>query len=208
MDSSGETLRWYAGHAEAFAADTQDADLSDEQRRFAAFLPKGGRILDLGCGAGRDALGFLRLGLKVEAADGSPELCRIAAQRTGLAVRCLRFDDVPCAYKPGSLDGIWACASLLHVRRARLPGLLSALSALLRENGLFYASFKLGEGEKRRGGRLYTDLTPESAALLAAQVPALTLISQRMQEDARPAHAGEMWLALTFRKTRAARRLA
>jgi SAM-dependent methyltransferase len=200
---SDETLEWYAGNAEAFAADTENTDLSDEQRRFAALLPAGGRILELGCGAGRDALAFLRAGFEVEAADGSPELCRIAGRKTGLAVRCLRFEEVPSAYAPKSFDGIWACASLLHVRRAQLPGLLEDLASLLRPNGLFYASFKLGEGEKFRGGRFYSDLTPESAAILVAAVPSLAIISARTSEDARPAHAGEMWLNLTMKKSAA-----
>lgn len=95
------------------------------QDRFLMLLPSNSLILDFGCGSGRDTRYFLDRGYRVEAVDGSEKLCEIAHRNTGIEVRHMLFSelDVENVY-----DGIWACASILHVPRALLPDILEMIS--------------------------------------------------------------------------------
>ena len=75
------------------------------QQEFLSYIPKGGTILDLGCGSGRDSKAFIEQGYAVEAVDGSQEMCKVASEYIGQKVICARFQD----YKPNKLfDGVWA----------------------------------------------------------------------------------------------------
>ena len=85
------TLGYYDSHAAHYAAGTAGADVTEIQDRFLALLPSGARILDLGCGCGRDSLRFSTLGCSVSPVDGSQEMCRIAERTCGLPVRQLLF---------------------------------------------------------------------------------------------------------------------
>ena len=71
------TLDYYNNHADAFIHDTAFVDFTDVQDRFLCLLPNGGRILDFGCGSGRDALYFHKKGFIVDAVDGSERLCAL-----------------------------------------------------------------------------------------------------------------------------------
>ena len=83
QNDTDPTLRYYEDHAEEFTANTIDADMKDIRSRFLSHLPAGARILDFGCGTGRDTKAFLDLAYEVAALDGSPSLCRIAGEYTG-----------------------------------------------------------------------------------------------------------------------------
>ena len=77
------TLSYYDKKAKEFCENTINADVSPQRERFLGHLAKGDRILDFGCGSGRDTKAFLELGYKVEAIDGSAELCKTASDYTG-----------------------------------------------------------------------------------------------------------------------------
>ena len=77
-------------------------------------LPEKALILDFGCGSGRDAKYFLKRGYRVEAADGSIKMCRAAEELAGIPVRQMRFQELREEKK---YDGIWACASVLHLSK-------------------------------------------------------------------------------------------
>ena len=81
-----DTLRYYKVRQDSFVEGTLGADMSEAQGRFLARLQKGAYILDFGCGSGRDTKAFLDLGYRVDASDGSPELCQKASEYTGIAV--------------------------------------------------------------------------------------------------------------------------
>lgn len=156
------TLRFYADNAVRYATHLTEPT-GPELRAFLASLPAGARILELGCGNGRDAAFMLAEGFDVEATDGSPELAAQAQERLGRPVRVLRFEhlDAEAAY-----DGVWACASLLHAPAAGLPGILARIHRALRPAGLFVACYKAGNGEGRDGFGRYFNY-PEPEALLA-----------------------------------------
>ena len=188
MDES--TLSYYSANAEAYDAETFHADMRHIYGMFRPLIPPGGRILDLGCGTGRDSAYFLSLGYSVEAIDGTPELCRIAALNTGLDVRCMDFMDLDLQ---DAFDGAWACASLLHLRRAELPDAMRRIHRALHGSGVLYCSFKYGTSCGERGGRYYTDLDEGSFRALAS-ASGFRPISISITGDVRSGHADERWL--------------
>ena len=191
------TLEYYAANARAFASSTVDVAFSSVQQRFEDLLEPGARVLDFGCGSGRDAKHFLEAGFAVDAVDGSPELCRIASELTGLPVRCMRFEELSAQ---SVYDGVWACSSILHVPSRQLPELLAKMAAALKPGGVIYTSFKLGEFEGVRNGRYFSDFTPESFARLLDRVPVLREEEHWISGDARPGREDEKWLNLILRK--------
>jgi SAM-dependent methyltransferase len=152
-----ETLQFYRRNAQSYAdwAKAPSARLKD----FLALLPPGGSILELGCGAGNHSAEMLAAGFKVRATDGSSEMAEIASRRLGHPVETLLFDqlDAHDAY-----DGVWASACLLHVPRGDLAAILGCIHRALKPEGLFYASFKVGEGDGRDNlGRYYNYPSPD-----------------------------------------------
>ena len=153
-------MQYYNTHAYEYSAKTLPIDLSNLYARFLRTIPKQGFILDAGCGSGRDALHFLKLGYNVKAFDASPELANLAQNLTGLSVKQLTFEDmIPCSI----FDGIWANASLLHVPQQELQGVLHTLYKSLKPGGTLYCSFKYGRTDHTdKRGRHYTNQTCES----------------------------------------------
>ena len=170
------TLQFYRSNARSYA-DWAKAP-STRLRGFLALLPAGGSILELGCGAGNHSAVMLAEGFSVRATDGSPEMAEIASQRLGHAVEAMRFDQLDAheAY-----DGVWASACLLHVPRDELTGILARIHRALRPSGVFYASYKMGEGDGRDSlGRYYNYASPEwLEATYASAGPWITLSSDR-----------------------------
>lgn len=194
MDKTDFTLNYYNQNSASFVKDTKDVSLSSLQQEFLSYIPKGGTILDLGCGSGRDSKAFIEQGYAVEAVDGSQEMCKVASEYIGQKVICARFQD----YKPNKLfDGVlWACASLLHLERGQLGAVLRQISSVLRKGGCFYASFKYGSFEGERNGRYFTDLTEESFASIIQNIPELKIVKTAITQDVRPNRTQEKWLNL------------
>src|SRR5690606_29523205 len=119
-----------------------------------------------------------------------------AAALIGQPVEVLRFEhfDLPPVF-----DGIWACASLLHLPEAELPECLTRLWAALKPSGNFYLSFKLGSGERAKDGRHFTDATEERLRLWMADLPEVASIDCWTTRDARPDRQ-EAWLNAVARR--------
>ncbi len=109
-------------------------------------LRPGARILELGCGGGRDTSFMASKGFAVDATDGTPAMVKQAQAATGQSVRLMRFDQLTA---DAEYDAVWAHACLLHVPRSKLPSVLAAIWRALRPGGLHFANYKLGEGEGR-----------------------------------------------------------
>lgn len=139
------TLQFYRSNAEAYAGRT----FTSRQARLMAFLaqlPPGARILELGCGAGGDTAEMLARGFDVRATDGSPEMAGVASKRLGRTVETLLFHDLD---EVGGYDAVWANACLLHVPRTELSDVLARIWRALKPAGVFYASYKEGDGDGR-----------------------------------------------------------
>lgn len=160
----GYTIGFYDSDPEGYSEKTFECDMSASRNRFSSLLRKGARILDLGCGSGRDSLAFAQEGFDVTPVDGSEGMCLMAERNTGMKVRRMLFSELD--YE-NMFDGVWACSSLLHVPSGDLPGILSRIRRALVNQGLLYVTFKKGGFEGRRDGRYYTDMDGGSLDTLA-----------------------------------------
>lgn len=168
------TLQFYRHNAEAYAGWAKAP--STRLRGFLALLPPGAAILELGCGAGNHSAVMLAEGFSVRATDGSPEMAEIASRRLGHPVEAMLFDELDADQ---AYDGVWASACLLHAPRDELAGILGRIHRALRPSGVFYASYKIGDGDGRDSlGRYYNYPTPEwLGATYAGAGPWITLSS-------------------------------
>ncbi|PKM64259.1 MAG: SAM-dependent methyltransferase [Firmicutes bacterium HGW-Firmicutes-20] len=146
------TKNYYDENYDEYFKNTIDADMSEMISKFLAYLKPGARILDAGCGVGRDTKVFLQKGYEVDAFDSSIQMVRLSTEYTGQMTKLLRFEDLDYV---DEFDGIWACASLLHVSREDLPNVFRRLERALRKGGVLYASFKVGD-DYSEGGRDFT----------------------------------------------------
>src|SRR4051812_32992697 len=119
-EATKDTIAYYDRNAADFAAQTADLDLGPLHDRFLVHVGAGGRILDAGCGVGRDALAFAQRGYEVVAFDASPAMARLARARVDnrLVVHLMRFEAMTWL---AAFDGIWTCASLLDVPECSFP---------------------------------------------------------------------------------------
>ena len=193
---NNQTLEYYEKNADAYVKDTVSVDFTDVQNRFMQAL-KGRKILDFGCGSGRDTLYFLNAGYDVDAMDGCREFCISASQLTGIPVRHMLFQELN---EIDYYDGIWACSSILHVSKKDLKDVFTRMIRALHQDGIIYTSFKYGEYEGLRNGRYFTDMTEESLEKLLAEVPGLQVEELWVTSDVRPGRGEETWLNLFLRK--------
>ncbi|MCM1092291.1 MAG: class I SAM-dependent methyltransferase [Butyrivibrio sp.] len=193
----GDTLAYYERNAEQFAKGTVSVDFAETQNRFLDKLEAGSLILDFGCGSGRDTKYFLERGYRVEAIDGSTELCRMASAYTGVEVRRMLFQELSAV---DTYDGIWACSSILHLPAAELRDVMGKMAAALKTRGIIYTSFKYGTFAGERNGRFFTDMTEKRFAEFLKGIKGLVTEEQWVSGDARPERSGERWLNLIMRK--------
>lgn len=191
------TAKHYETHGKDFFDATVGVDMTSLYVPFLDGLAPGDRILDAGCGSGRDARFFIERGFHVSAFDLSPTMASLASQFTGLNVEVAGFlefnTDEP-------FDGVWACASLLHLERESLHFAFTCIRGWLASGGRLYASFKRGTTTRRVGQRTFTDLTSNEALTL---VEGAGLELGRIWEtaDARPDRSGESWVNILARRT-------
>lgn len=191
------TLLFYEENAENFISKTIAVDFSAVTDRFTSHLSKGSRILDYGCGSGRDTKTFLNKGFQVEAIDGSRKLCKYARVFTGINVKCMRFQELNEFEK---YDGIWACSSILHVPKKDLPDIFTKMIAALKTEGVIYISFKYGNFEGVRNGRYFSDFTIDTFTSFLTQFSDLHLIDEWVSADVRPDRSEEKWLNIILKK--------
>ena len=191
------TIEYYNRNAARFLEDTAGVEFAEIQNVFLNLLPEGALILDFGCGSGRDALEFLKRGYQVEATDGSEEMCRAAAELTGLAVRQMLFQELDEKEK---YDGICACSSILHLSKPELEDVLERMTAALKKNGIIYTSFKYGVFEGERNGRYFTDFTEKTFTEFIKDMIRLRIEKMWITDDVRPGRGEEKWLNMILRK--------
>ena len=192
-----KTLNYYNENAQSFASGTVSVEFTEMQDRFLEKLDPGAYILDFGCGAGRDTKYFLSQGYRVDAIDGSEQLCRIASDHTGIKVRQILFQELEANEK---YDGIWACASILHLPKKELKEVLKKMLTALKTDGWIYTSFKYGEYEGNRNVRYFTDFTIDTFTDFVQGIHNLRIEEHWITGDVRPGRGEEKWLNLIMQK--------
>ena len=187
---------YYDLNAQEFFDGTVNADISPINKEFLAHIPKNGHILDAGCGSGRDTLMFKSLGYEVTSIDGSIEMCNLASEYAKHDVMHMQFQDIEFE---SIFDGIWASASLLHVPSTEIEDVLIKLKDSLKENGVFYASFKYGDFEGERNGRYFNDFTEEKATELFRKI-GFEVAKTWITRDVRKGRQDEKWVNILVKK--------
>jgi len=154
-DVTAATLQDYDSKAAAFRAGTQEHDVRQNIDTLLRHIqaPAPFRILDFGCGPGRDLAAFLQLGHQPVGLDGSKEFVAMAREATGCEVWHQDFLalDLPSAH----FDGVFANASLFHVPSADLPRVLAQLNACLKPSGVLFSSNPRGANQEGWHGARY-----------------------------------------------------
>lgn len=196
--SSDRTISYYDKNAADFVNTTQSVDFREVREVFRSYLPgNGAHILDFGCGSGRDARAFMEQGYQVTATDGSEEICKAASEYLGASVRHMLFQDLD---EKDIYDGIWACASILHLPKCELPAVICKMRDALKKDGVVYTSFKYGDFEGERNGRHFTYFNEESFSELLSQIPGLQTEKLWITGDVREGRGDESWLNVILRR--------
>ncbi len=193
-----KTIDYYDKNAEQYFNDTVSVNMAENCDRFIAQIRPGGCIIDIGVGSGRDMKYFKDRGFEVEGIDASPEMCRIASEYSGADVSCVRIQDwIP----EKKYDGIWANASLLHLKSEEIKDFVEKLPDALKPDGIAYASFKSGiiTGEDDNG-RYFTNVTEDWFCKLAGEVPGIQIIDCWASEDMME-RSDFCWLNFLIKKT-------
>lgn len=192
-----ETLDYYNQHSNLFFNGTIHTDMHSSYTEFLPLVKKGGHLLDLGAGSGRDSKYFLQQGFRVTAMDGSALLCKLGSQYIGQEIFCKTFDQID---EMETYDGIWACASLLHLPSDELLPIIQKCALALKKNAPFYLSFKYGSFSGLRDGRYYTDLTSESFLELMRNVPSLSIVKLFTTTGVSSLNEETLWLNIIVKK--------
>lgn len=195
---SNKTLEFYNNNSKIYIETTLSVDMSHLHNEFLNDVPKDGHILDLGCGSGRDSKAFLDKGYKVTSIDGSTELAKAASKIIGKEVLVSKFEELSLTDK---YDGIWACASLLHVNRKDILAVIKNVASYLKIDGAFYMSFKYGANEYIDDkGRYFNCYTEESFNELINDVKGLKVKSIYKTIDIVPGRGDITWLNILCTK--------
>ena len=191
-------ITYYDRTAGEYADSAASVDMSHLYGPFLAMVPAGGRILDAGCGAGRDAKVFSDRGYEVDAFDASAGMAEVASELLGKPVAVMRFQDVGCRDR---YDGVWACASLLHIPEAELTDAIERLAVAIKPGGVLYASFKYGSGERADGDRVFTDMSERRLREIVDGTGLLAVVKIWETTDSRWGKEAERWVNCLARRT-------
>lgn len=135
------TINYYNKNADAYIESTADVDFSDIYSRFLSYIPDGGRIMDLGCGSGRDVIWFRDHGYEAYGLDASRELVKRIEDEYDIPV----FTGLIEEWTTSTLfDGVWCCASLMHLADNALEQFFGNLKWNLKPDGVLFMSVKSG----------------------------------------------------------------
>ena len=192
------TIEYYEENADIFVNSTINADVNCLYTFFEKYITPGCRILDLGCGSGRDSRYFAEKGYDVVAIDPSAAMCEKTKDIVNVPVYRMKAEDISFN---NEFDAVWACASLLHVCKLNMKQTLSRVSNALRKGGVLYASWKYGRDERYENGRYFSDYIEADMETLIDCIPEFSLIEMWMTEDVRPEkRSSSKWLNVLLKK--------
>lgn len=186
--------KYYNENKDSFIENTINCDMSFQYNYFLKHMNKSGTILDLGFGSGRDMMYFNKLGYSVIGIDTTDSFVSIMKDK-GFEVYLTTAQEMNFENK---FDGIWACASLLHVPSNELELAFKKCEKALKDDGVLYCSFKYGTYEGERNGRIFTDLN-ELLISNYLENTQLVIVDTMITTDVRPDRE-EKWLNCILKK--------
>lgn len=191
------TVKFYDSNAKDFFESTYAVDMMDVYKKFESYLNPHSKILDAGCGSGRDTKYFLDQGHEVIAIDASKEMVKLARELTKIDVEHITFQALKYV---DEFDAIWSCASLLHIQKSEIPLVFSKFIKALKPEGVWYMSFKIGENEREKDGRLFNDYTEKSLKETLRTYNDLSVCDIWVTEDRRE-DRDDQWINAIVKKT-------
>lgn len=191
------SYKYYNENYEKFQKSIETANISKQLEQFLSYLPKQAKILDAGCGTGRDSVAMMQKGYNVTSFDASYKMVEIASNNTGKEVILGTFEDIE--FENQTFDGIWASASLLHVERKNMLNVFNKLYAFIKDNGYLYVSFKLRDNDFSDGMRDFTCFTQENFESFVS-ITDFKLVTLDITKDSRVGRDSEMWINAILRK--------
>lgn len=186
---------YYQKNRDEFISNTINCDMSFQYNFFEKYLSHNTKtILDIGFGSGRDSLYFSKK-YEVYSIDPIEEFCNHAKDLGLKNVYCKKVQDLNYS---DMFDGIWACASLLHIPSCELVDVLNKCYRALKDNGIMYCSFKYGDYEGIRNGRFFFDLREERFRQFISETK-FFILEICITEDVRPDRC-EKWLNVVLKK--------
>ena len=192
------TIEYYNKNAEKFFNDTHKLDMSEIYNEFIKYLPHKGKILDAGCGSGRDTKAFSGFGYKVTAFDASIEMVSLAKIYTNQNIFELTFDEVSWL---NEFDGVWACASLLHVSEEDFHTSGTKIYNALKKNSPFYLSFKYGFRDYIKDNRFFQCHDENTLNKAMNSIGSFSSNYSWLTTDIRPNRKEEKWLNAIYIKS-------
>ena len=179
--NNNSTINYYNINAEEYYKRTINADVSELRNRFIKHLNPNGRVIDIGAGSGRDMIFFRTLGYEVDGIDASEELCNLVYRNTGMSVENSRIQE----WKPEKqYDGIWACASLVHLSECEILDFIKVATNALNEKGVLFLSMKeeIDSGYDENG-RFFINFTNELLEKILRTNKELELVDDWYSDD-------------------------
>lgn len=173
--SEDASIQFYSKNAAQYANETRALKMDEIYPHFLQYVPSEGKILDAGCGSGRDSFNFKQLGYEVTAFDASEEMCREAEKYLLQPVQKMCFEQLT---HDSVFDGIWASASLVHTPWNKQSGVLRRLLRGLKPGGVLYASWKYGNGCHTEGIRSFCDMDETRVAEVLTKLECAKLLDQ------------------------------
>lgn len=193
-----KNLLFYQLNADTYIKDTIHLDIKKIREKFIKLLPKGGHILDIGCGSGRDSRIFLDRGFTVTATDASEEIAAITGKFLGQDILVQKAQELSDKEK---YHGIWACASLLHIPKSEMPDTFKAITAALKPQGIWYMSFKQGNDQRWDDrGRFFNDYSVQTLTRLLNKIDRIEIL-EIYEKTAAGSYGDECWLNAFLRKS-------
>lgn len=193
------TVDYYNGSAQRFWEGTRDHDVSQNREALLRHMSGDGpfKILDLGCGPGRDLIAFKQMGHEPVGLDACPNFCAMARQHSGCEVLQQWFLhlDLPRA----AFHGVFANASLFHVPSSELPRVLAELRQCLKPNGVLFASNPRGDNSEGWNGSRYGSWRDESEWRRFGESAGFHELEHYYRPPGLPRHQ-QPWLATVWTK--------
>lgn len=193
------TTAVYDTNAGEFISSWLTADMSREYSIFENLVKPGAKILDGGCGSGRDTLYFLQKGYDVSAFDPSEKMIKYASDFTGIKIRNLKWEDLDEKEK---YDAVWASATLYHVARIDMPAVFARISNALKSKGILFASFRdrPDDFKEAETGRVLTSFDKDTFSHFLSSINLFDIIEIEERIDSRKGKEDEKWLFAFLRK--------
>jgi len=156
------TRKTYDQYSAEHATRFWNASVARAWDLFSALMPPEALVLDLGCGAGRDVATLGQRGCRVIGIDLSIGLLREAQNR--LSGEFIQGDMRSIPFSTAQFDGVWMCASLLHIPRQQAPTVLAQAHRVMGWGSVLYIAVKQGDGERwqeAEGPRFFTFYQPD-----------------------------------------------